>query len=704
MSIQQLSQSSSTNIANPRQYRLSKVMLAAILAASGSLIGVESAIAKPLDKPIKAEGELYAQLFPFPIPGLGQNLPRNVRNAVIREASQRSGQPVGRIQVISSQQQTWPDGCLGIDDGTSLCTRALVPGWEVSVRIPNQNTPWVFRSNQDGSVIRLVGQNGQNGQNGQTGTPSRQVIDTVFRDISRRMNIPQNQLRLVGSTRQTWPNTCLGLEEPGEFCGQAFVEGWEVTVTNNRDTWVYRTDLGGRSIRLQDDNATGGTELPGTVLNAVYRDVSNRTRLPVGNFRVTEATQQTWSDSCLGLGGPNESCLFAQVPGWRVVVSEGRNNWVYRTDNTGRSVRLESDGSNTNQPGTTLLNAVYRDLSNRTRIPSNNFRLVESTRQTWPDGCLGLAEPREACTLAQVQGWRLVVSDGRTNWVYRTDLEGRVIRLETGNTSGSLPNAVTTAVFNDVANRTRINTSQLMVVDSRQQTWPNGCLGLEAQGRFCSQGAVPGWEVTVGRRNSGDRWIYRTDNTGSNVALAQVAVLDPNSAPFRFPDRIANLVRERITFDMGIPASQLRIANATQNNWSNACLDLSLPTVRCMQTPTPGWRVEVTDERNNWVYRTNADGSIIFPENAQTGNLLPDDVSKAVIRAASQRSGVPASLIQITNAQRQNWPDSCLGLSRPGVLCGAVMVPGWEVTVTAGRNNWTFRTNDAGTLVELDNR
>uniref|UniRef100_A0ACD5H2X8 Uncharacterized protein n=1 Tax=Desertifilum tharense IPPAS B-1220 TaxID=1781255 RepID=A0ACD5H2X8_9CYAN len=70
-------------------------------------------------------------------------------------------------------------------------------------------------------------------------------------------------------------------------------------------------------------------------MNAVYRDVSNRTRLPVGNFRVTEATQQTWSDSCLGLGGPNESCLFAQVPGWRVVVSEGRNNWVYRTDNTG---------------------------------------------------------------------------------------------------------------------------------------------------------------------------------------------------------------------------------------------------------------------------------------------------------------------------------------------------------------------------------
>uniref|UniRef100_A0ACD5H0D3 Uncharacterized protein n=1 Tax=Desertifilum tharense IPPAS B-1220 TaxID=1781255 RepID=A0ACD5H0D3_9CYAN len=91
---------------------------------------------------------------------------------------------------------------------------------------------------------------------------------------------------------------------------------------------------------------------------------------------------------------------------------------------------------------------------------------------------MGLAEPREACTLAQVQGWRLVVSDGRTNWVYRTDLEGRVVRPETGNTSGSLPNAVTTAVFNDVANRTRINTSQLMVVDSRQQTWYEWLFGF----------------------------------------------------------------------------------------------------------------------------------------------------------------------------------------------------------------------------------
>jgi outer membrane lipoprotein-sorting protein len=79
----------------------------------------------------------------------------------------------------------------------------------------------------------------------------------------------------------------------------------------------------------------------------------------------------------------------------------------------------------------TVINAVRQDLSNRTRIAANKFKVIEASQKTWSDGCLGLAGPDEICTQMLVEGWRIVMSDGDRNWIYRTDAQGNTIRLET---------------------------------------------------------------------------------------------------------------------------------------------------------------------------------------------------------------------------------------------------------------------------------
>ncbi len=47
-----------------------------------------------------------------------------------------------------------------------------------------------------------------------------------------------------------------------------------------------------------------------------------------------------WSDSCLGLGGPAESCLQAITPGYRVILAAEGNQYEVRTDETGSVVRI----------------------------------------------------------------------------------------------------------------------------------------------------------------------------------------------------------------------------------------------------------------------------------------------------------------------------------------------------------------------------
>jgi hypothetical protein len=81
-----------------------------------------------------------------------------------------------------------------------------------------------------------------------------------------------------------------------------------------------------------------------------------------------------------------------------------------------------------------------------------------------------------------------------------------------------LPQSVRSAVIQAAANRAGIPADQFEVVAAEQRDWPDGCLGLGEPGTLCTQAIVPGWRVVVGAE--GQQWMFRTDETGSQVALA----------------------------------------------------------------------------------------------------------------------------------------------------------------------------------------
>lgn len=82
------------------------------------------------------------------------------------------------------------------------------------------------------------------------------------------------------------------------------------------------------------------------------------------------------------------------------------------------------------KPPDTVIDAVLTAIVETTNVEKNQLQVQKATAETWSDGCLGLAKPDEICTQALVEGWRVIVSDGDQNWVYRTDRTGQIIRLE----------------------------------------------------------------------------------------------------------------------------------------------------------------------------------------------------------------------------------------------------------------------------------
>ncbi len=214
------------------------------------------------------------------------------------------------------------------------------------------------------------------------------------------------------------------------------VSNSELISDRGRDNERERNDDRGRGRGRgrddeQDDDHGGDDRvvLPISVANAVLQDLSGKVGIPAGELKIIKYSRETWSDSCLGLGTLVEQCLRVQVEGWRVTLSNGRFSWVYRTDLKGLVLRLENQIA-TNLPpvvGDAVLQAAFKESG----LPVSELRIVGAEQRSWPDNCLGLAPPGTFCTAVIVDGWLVTVEAGQQRLVYRTNVDGSQITLDT---------------------------------------------------------------------------------------------------------------------------------------------------------------------------------------------------------------------------------------------------------------------------------
>lgn len=76
------------------------------------------------------------------------------------------------------------------------------------------------------------------------------------------------------------------------------------------------------------------------LIQTVKQTLSQQLGTSPDNFRLVASQPKTWPDGCLGLAQTDELCTQALVPGWQLDFTNGQQRWIYRTDMTGRLVRL----------------------------------------------------------------------------------------------------------------------------------------------------------------------------------------------------------------------------------------------------------------------------------------------------------------------------------------------------------------------------
>jgi hypothetical protein len=92
------------------------------------------------------------------------------------------------------------------------------------------------------------------------------------------------------------------------------------------------------------DNAPPGSihNLPvPEAVSKVKNLVAQNNNTEIGKVIVLTAFEKEWSDSCLGLGGPAESCAAVITPGYEVTVEASGREYIYRTNVDGSTIRLQ---------------------------------------------------------------------------------------------------------------------------------------------------------------------------------------------------------------------------------------------------------------------------------------------------------------------------------------------------------------------------
>lgn len=168
-----------------------------------------------------------------------------------------------------------------------------------------------------------------------------------------------------------------------------------------------------------------------------------------------------------------------------------------------------------------VMRQLRRDLAQQTGASPRQFQVTRYSRETWPDGCLGLGGIAELCLAALVEGWRVELTDGAQQWSYRTNLDGTVVKQEPAQAVSELPVAVRDAVIAAAVRESGVPPTQLKIVEAQPRTF-DGCWGLPpANAPACTAIALFGWQVIVS--SDAQTWVYHTSDSGSEVRLNATA-------------------------------------------------------------------------------------------------------------------------------------------------------------------------------------
>ncbi|GBE95568.1 hypothetical protein NCWK1_5356 [Nostoc cycadae WK-1] len=340
------------------------------------------------------------------------------------------------MRITQVRSQTFANPC--IFNFGEVCTREYNPikGWEVIVTVQNQY--FTYHVDESGSQIVLDPKTTDSGSDNSYQLP-RAIANNILRDASRRSGENISNLKITQATRKTFGNACEF--NFGEVCTQQYdpIQGWEVIVRVEGQSWTYHSNESGSQIVLDPQISDSGSEnsgqLPRAIADRILRDAARRSGEDVNDLRISQSTRKTFGNACEFNFGEVCTREYNPIRGWEVIVRVRRQTWTYHVDESGSRIVLDpqvsdSGSENSGQLPSAIADKILRDAARRSGEDVNDLRISESTRKTFSNRCV--FNFGEICTeeYNPIRGWEVIVRVRRQTWTYHVDESASRIVLD----------------------------------------------------------------------------------------------------------------------------------------------------------------------------------------------------------------------------------------------------------------------------------
>lgn len=169
------------------------------------------------------------------------------------------------------------------------------------------------------------------------------------------------------------------------------------------------------------------------------------------------------------------------------------------------------------------------------------------------------------------------------------------------------PPVASTAIENArqrVQEQAGIEPSDIQITEVEQVDWANACLELPEPDESCAQVITPGWRISVRVESIDEQIEVHTDETGSQIRVMGL----PEGA---LPPVAAFEAQRFLSDELGVPVNQIQLLASEQVVWSDNCLGLGGIAESCLAEDTPGWRVTLEVDGQQYELRTDEQGTEI---------------------------------------------------------------------------------------------
>lgn len=238
-----------------------------------------------------------------------------------------------------------------------------------------------------------------------TTTPEDAIdpLKAIKEYLNEKYGVDPEEVVLIKQEAREWTDGCLGLGRPEEGCMAVITPGYLVVVQTPQGSFTFHTETALDIFREYTVDESDP-------LKAIKLFLYSSYGIAPEDVKLVTQEEREWTDSCLGLGRPEEGCMVITTPGYLVVVETPQGTFTFHTETSLDIFRLE-DGLYEEEPSRMDPFAKFRWLlAGRLNVPFEQITIVSNEAVDWPDACLGVEVYGEMCAQVITPGYKITLS------------------------------------------------------------------------------------------------------------------------------------------------------------------------------------------------------------------------------------------------------------------------------------------------------